>query len=297
VSELVEKAGAGKVGVKVFRLDPKLNPHVDHAALESLRDELDEKTFRREILGEFVPRGDIVFYAFSPTMNVREAGRGEKGEKLVEVTRAFLARKFGAEADRLHGIDFGKNQHMAASTLRFFADPLEPNGDPLVWFVDGFTLEQGNEDDLVLALERRGNAPEDIAVIDASGEWQDTDRTKGRASADILRRAGWRRLFLPDAKSRRNPPIEERLAVTNSLFKTAAGARKAFVDPRAIELIRAFRLWPTRFGGPAKQSEYVHICDSATYPPYRLFPRRAVSTSPTITLIERPKRGGWETIK
>lgn len=296
VADLVDRSRAGRSDELVFDIDPRLNPHVDQRALAALAKRMDERTYRREVLGEFLARTDVVFYAFSQTLSVRPVGTDENGRALTEVTPYFLARHFGAPAPRLHGIDFGKDQHMAAATLRFFEDPEDPAGPPLTWFTDGFTLEQGNEEDLVTALERRGYSGEDICVIDASGEWQDTDRTRGRASADVMRRRGWRRIYLPDAKMKRNPPIEERLAVTNGLFRDATGKRKGFVDPRAVELVRAFRLWQTRQGGaPSARSEYVHICDAATYPPYRVFPRRAIA-SHSITLIERPRRRGLEDI-
>jgi hypothetical protein len=295
VAEIVERSRAGKTDEMVFDIDARANPHVKQTALRALRKRMDERTYAREVEGRILPRTDVVFYAFSPSErdgNVRPTGRGERGEQLIEVTSYFLGRMFGAPAARLHGIDFGKDQHMAAATLRFFENPRDPAGPPFVWWDDGFTLEQGNEEDLVNALERRGYTGEDICVIDASGEWQDTERTKGRASADMMRKRGWRRLFLPDSRSKRNPPIEERLAVTNGLFKDVNGERNGFVNPKAIELVRMFRLWPTKFGQPAKSSPYIHIGDAATYPPYRLFPRRAPSTSARALLVSGPSKTG-----
>lgn len=311
VADLVDRSRAGKTDEVVFEIDPRQNPHVDHRALAALAKKLDERTYAREVLGQFLPREDTVFHAFSPSPlhgNVRELGRGERGEQLVEVTRTFLARKLGAPADRIHGFDFQWSPHMAAVTARFFEDPDEPAGDPLIWFSDGIQVEQADEDRLLDAMERRGDyllgvagaeirpyGGADPVVIDASGEWQDAERTKGRASADVMRRRGWRRILLPDERSKKNPLLEERFAVLNGLFRNAAGKRKAFVVPQAVALIRALKLLENRNGAPNRRSDYAHICDAASYLTYRLFPRRAAPPKREIKFIPRiPRPTSWE---
>lgn len=297
VADFVERAKSGKVGSRVFELDPKLNPHVDYAALEGLRDELDERTYRREILGEFLARTDVVMFAFSPSElhgNVRPTGRGANGEPLEDVTRQFTQRMLGQPFERLHGMDFQARPYMAAATLRLFRDPEDPNGDPLVWFVDDVEVEQANEDDLVNALEARGYTGEDAVIPDASGDYQDAARVKGHGSWDTLRSRGWRKLFFPVAGSKANPHKTERLAVANGLFRTASGKRRCFVDPKCAYLIRALRLWETRNGIPHWRSDYAHIVDAATYPLVRLFPRRTQAASREIVMVARPEKPGWE---
>lgn len=305
LSELVEKSRAGKVGVKVFDLDPRRNPHVDYAALEGLKNELDERTYRREILGEFLPREDVVFYAYSDSEidgNVRPEGTDAHGRPLRNVTEDFLARSFSVRAAQLHGMDFQKTPGQAASTMRFYEDPDEPNGPPLIWYVDSVFVERGSEDHLLDALEgvRHGYTGDDPVVIDASGEYQDSERTKGKASADVLRRRGWRHIFLPDPKARRNPHVSERIAVMNGLWCSSTGKRRAFVVPECGELRRAFRLWEYRNGKPSdnRTLPFAHYCDASSYPPFRLFPRRIdpPRASRAVTLIARPKRGGWESL-
>lgn len=285
VAEHVENAEAGKIGSKIFHLKQGSNPHVDYAALESLKDELDERTYRREVLGEFLPREDVVMYAFSPTLNVEPTPPEHE-----EVTAEFLRKHLGGkDFRRVHGVDFQLVPHMAGATLRFFRDPEDPLGDPLAWYTDCVTVERGTEDELVDALEAKGFTGDDPVVPDASGEWQDAARTKGKASLDVFRRRGWKRIYLPVAGSTKNPPVMERVAIANGLFCSATGKRRLFVDPRCVELVRAFRLWENRNGAPNRRSDYAHIVDSATYPLCRLFPRRAPRTPLEYSRVERER--------
>jgi hypothetical protein len=283
VAELVEKARAQRVNTRIFTFDPKLNPHVKRNILASLKGKLDDRTYRREVEGEFLPRTDAVFHAYSSEFNLEPVPDGPG------ITVSFLRRKLNVDAACLHGMDFQKDPHMVAASLRFFEDPEDPGGDPLVWIFDEVLIEQGLEDDLVDALEAHGHTGADAVVADASGEWQDAERTKGRSSWDVLRRRGWRKLFMPDEMSKRNPPIMERIAVGNSLLKSADGKRKLRIDPRCIHTARSVRLWENRNGAPNRRSEHAHIADCWTYPAYRLFPRRSGRGGIEYARVERAR--------
>lgn len=291
VEEYVEKANAGRIGARVFVLDPRQNTEIVQEALTSLDDFFDERTLRREIKGEFgMPRPEAVFYAFSQPFNVERAPEG------LGITIPFLRSKLNVEAvSCVHGMDFQKTPWQCSCALRFFTDPDDPTGDPLVWIFDETLVEQGTEKDLVMAMEAKGHTAADPIIADASGEWQDSERVKGRASFDILRQLGWRKLYLPDANSRRNPPLMERLAVGNSLLRSASGRRKLRIDPRCIATIRSVKLWENRNGAPNRRSDYAHAADHWTYPCFRLFPRRIPSpSSGRIEIVPRSRRSSWE---
>lgn len=294
VSDLLEKIKTKKIGAVSFELDPGLNSHVDHDTLRAMKGILSEDDYNREILGKFVPRRDVVMYGFSMTTNVAPAGNVPLGRgatlEVENITREVTRRHLGQEFDRVHGLDFQATPHMAATTIQFYRDPDDPKGF-LLWYVDEAIVEQGTEDELVDALEHLGYSGEDALVPDASGDWQDAERTKGRASLDAFRKRGWRKIYLPDSKSRRNPPVTERLSIANAMFRGANGKIRAYVDPKCRHLIRALRLWPTVHGFPSKTSDYSHICDAATYPPCRFFPRRATPAPFHYDKIERPTRG------
>lgn len=292
LAELVERSRAGKTDEIVFNVDPRLNPHVDHAALESLKKIMDERTYAMEIRGDFLSRTDVVMFAFSPMSNVRPEGTDEQGRPLENVTRAFTQRMLGKSFDQVHGLDFQLGPYMAAATARFYRDPDEPNGDPLCWFVDDLEVPQATEEQLVSALEGRGYTGADACVPDASGEYQGAERIKGRASWDQFRMKGWRSLYFPDANSRANPHKTDRLANGNALLRNAAGKRRCFVDPKCAYLIRALRLWETRNGVPHWKSDYAHIVDAATYLLYRMYPRRAPAPTGRAQLITVPTKVG-----
>lgn len=297
VAELKEKADAGKIAARVFRLDPKLNPHVDRAALETLKDEVDERTYRREIEGEFLARTDVVMFGFSTTLNVRPRGTDADGRPLENVTRQFTERRLGYGCDHVHGMDFQGRPYMAAATLEMYRDPADPDGEPLVWAVDDFEVELATEDELVDALEAKGYTGAGAVVPDASGAYQDGARVKGHGSWDTLRKRGWVKLYYPIAGAKNNPLKTERLAIANGLLLAASGRRRLFVDPRCAYLIRALRLWEMRNGVPHWRSDYAHIVDALTYPLCRLFPRRAPRAPLEFTKVPRPERGGWETLR
>jgi hypothetical protein len=256
---------------RVFEFDPRKNPHVVHESLEDMRADVDEKTFKREVLGEFVPVGEMVFHAWSPRLNVCEpTGR--------EVTAEFLARHFGR--DRGYqvavGADFQLTPHMAAVIVRAFEAPGCPCGAPHLWYTDEVVVEKGDENDLVDALEEKGLDPKrTIVIADASGAWQDAERTKGRGSFDMFRRRGWLNIVPPDPKANRNPQVVERVKVANARMKSADEQRHLFSVPGNEALNRALRRWENKNGIPSRTSEWAHLCDAATYPLWRFFPRKA----------------------
>lgn len=270
VEDYVERANAGRFGGAVFVLDASKNPTIVTEALTSLADEFDERTLARERDGQFgVPRGDNVWYNFSSTLNVERVPDGHG------ITYDFLRRKLNVESTTLHGMDFQKHPYQAASQIRFWEDPDDPLGDPLFWIFGETLIEHELEGALIRELVRRGFSGADTVIADASGDWQDSERTKGSASWDILRAAGWRKIFHPDAGAKVNPPIMERIRVGLSLIKSESGRRKLRVDPRCEMTIKSLRFWENRNGIPNRRSEWAHLADTYTYPAYRLFPRRS----------------------
>lgn len=290
VTELLEKIKTRKIGAKAFEVDPRLNPDVDHEALEALREELSPRDYAIEVEGKFLPRLDVVMHAFSLTTHVQPVGIvparlvGDAVRPAVEVediTPEICQRMLGRRFARVHGADFQLSPHMAAATLKFYRDPDDPAGF-LAWFTDCVVVEEGTEEELVDGLESHGYGPAswgreplDALVPDASGDWQDAERNKGRASLDVFRARGWTMIYLPDEPhTRRNPPILDRLSLTNGALRSASGKVRLYFDPSVEPLIRAFRQWETKNGFPNRRSKWAHVCDAGTYPLCRFFPRR-----------------------
>lgn len=270
--DFYDDAKAGRRRSRLFEFDPRRNPTVTRESLEDLEHEVDDRTFRREILGEFIPTGDRVLYAWSSRLHVQPAPAPD-----ANVTAQFTQRHFGAPASAVVGMDFQLSPFMAAVVFRAFTDPDHPTAaSPALWAVDEVVVEHGNEDDLVDELEQRGyDGKSTVVVADASGEWQDAERTRGRGSFDMLRKREWRRVYPPDDKSRKNPLIAERVAVTNARLRTADGKIHVYSVPANAQLNRALREWENKHGRPNRSSPHAHLSDAFSYPLWRFFPRRA----------------------
>lgn len=276
---------------KVFFLDPRLNPHVNNRSLLDMKGEVSEREYRIEILGEFLPSEDVVLWAWS-SFNIAPV------PELGDVTTKWLKRMLHTDLnfDRVVGLDFQRTPHMAGAPGRLFADPKNTENTNL-WFDDELIIEQGNEDDMVDLMEARGYDRNRTAlIVDASAEWQDVDRTRGKASCDVLRRRGWRHIYLPDAKMKKNPLVEERTATANWRICDAAGERHVFVDPKCVKIEAANRKWENKNGRPSRTSVYAHICDAETYVTHRLYPRRHVGGIFEHEHVPRREAGGYESL-
>ena len=269
-----EEARAGTRPAREFWFDAFRNPHVNLESLEAMKYELDERTYRREILGEYLAREDVVFHAWS---NASGIGNIRPMPQMGECTREFSKRIFGRPYDAILGLDFQKIPHVCAVSIKAFVDPEAPRGgEPLLWYDDEIVLKDGLEEDLSRELFARGYDPaRTVLVCDASGAWQDEERVKGRGSFDILRSLGWIHLYKPDPKSEKNPDVVERVKVANSLMRDATGKRRLFSRPELLELNQALKCWETvSVGVPYKKSKHSHLGDAATYPLFRFYPRR-----------------------
>lgn len=282
ILEAYDECRAGRRAAVMFEFDPLLNPTIDHRALADMRNDVGDKDYQRDVLGEMIEIGDLVWYAFSPRENVQPVP--DVGDITKEITRKMLGREF----DNVLGIDLQLSPHMAAAGAHFFNNPDDAD-DPLAWFDDEIIIE-GDEDDLIDALETKGYSSANTAlVIDASGWWQDAERTKGRGSVDMFRRRGWKFCFRPDRKAKRNPHIYERCLATNARLKSASGKRRMFVDPHCLRLIETLKRWENKNGLPHRRSVFAHTSDAISYLIYRFFERRVKSKGLEYKRIERKR--------
>lgn len=271
--------GGDQSTAQLFELDPELNPVITPEAREDLKHDLGADDYRRDALGEFIPIGDLVWYSWSPRYNVRPAGElrarenGVAALPLPDITREFTRRHLGREFDHVIGMDFQLVPHMAAVPAKFFRDPDDP-ADALMWATGCVTVE-GTE--LELAEELLEDYPPETTalIVDASGWWQDGERTKGRGSVDLLKKAGYRFIFRPDRRAKRNPHIFERVQATNGRMCNQLGQRRAFSVPENTELNIALKSWENRNGVPYRRSQFAHLSDAYSYIVWRIWPRKS----------------------
>lgn len=270
-------------GWRLFEFDNRKNRHTDWTLLEQLRDNpaVSAEEFEREIMGKFIPIGDVVFHAWNARENVRPE------PDLGRTTPDFCKKHLGRAFERIAVCDFQILPHMVATIWETYRGP---DGTDLLWCVDCVLVEKGDEDDLIDGLEALGLDPATTAVIgDASGEFQEGKRTPGRGSFDHFRKRGWSHLYYPDAKTKKNPDIIATVRVANGLMRNAAGVRRLFVSPDNHYVIGACSKWAMHNGMPKKKSPYAHIGDTIRYFVWRFFPRRAARKRFEYNKVERKR--------
>lgn len=293
VDDLFTKARGGGIAVQAFHVTARSNPFVDWHALEAMRDELSDLDYRREILGEIVPIGDVVMHEWRDYECVRVPPA-----HYIDVTPLVTQRHLNHAAAYVIGADFQKTPHMAATVHKFFCDPaLEPTDENVeTYVVAEFIVENADEDMLLDALEgapawqrdgvdrgpyRGWREPGDtdtdpkhaVVVMDASGWWQDGEHSKGVASDKRFAQRNWRFCYRPQRDAKKNPLIAERVKLANARLRNANGKRRYFLAPQCERLITAFRRWERINGHPKPGSVYSHGPDSSTYVIYRFFGR------------------------
>lgn len=297
VMEYAEEVDSGRRPGRRFLLNPKKNPHIHLASLMDLEHEMDPRTFAIEIGGEFLPSIDAVFHQFSEAENVAPP----PAFKNADVTCEFLKRRISPQREwtDLIGIDLQRYPWVCATIYRFFANPL--GGEPLAWVVDEVIIDQGDEEDLIEELEKRGyDRNKCILIVDASGFYQDIDRTKGRGSTDVFSKRGWIWSYRPDPDRKSNPDVMERLKVANSRMRSVVvdpvtlavqGHRRHwFVSPTCLYTIRSCKYWKNKNGVPNKKSEFAHVGDSLSYPLWHLYPRKVEKTKVDFESINQGDR-------
>lgn len=316
VGDWVAEADSGQRQAKHFWLDPFDNPHIDHAPLRALQNELDPRTFDSEVLGKFLSIGDAVFYNWDRLLNEVTLGRlAERLEvtDLREITHEVTRHVFGKQYDRVLGVDV-QRRPMASIELRFFENPLAPLGSKgdawWRWCIAVVTNEvilEGDEADLALEWLEVGWEPDKTMIIcDASAKWQFAERDptkvqrlreeiKGRGSWDVFRTMGFKNLRNPDPSMERNPELIERIRATTARIRTKVAGPYGQVFFYALAhcklTCKAIRSWPNLHGKPSRSSKHAHVGDAVTYPMHHIFTRR-VSTHVDggVTVVKRRRR-------
>lgn len=272
IADYAEECEAGRrPHGKTFHFVHEDNPHINRDQLKALESETDPRTFAIEVMGKVLPPSNAVMHAFSVIENI--APTPELAAH--DVTTSFLKRcGLGDRVTDFVGLDFQRTPHMAAVAGRAFLNPADPD-KPLLYYRDEVIVELGDEHDLSDGLYDHGLDPATTVLIgDASGDWQDADRTKGSSSYDILRKCGWRRIFRPDRTLKVNPPVHERTKNDNRLFCAQDGSHIVIIDPRCLALIASCKEWRRKRGIPDKRSKHAHIGEAMSYANWRLYPRR-----------------------
>lgn len=203
-------------GYRVFEATAFENRHLLEQTpdfYDRLKSSYDEAFYRQEVLGEYLNLdAGQVYHAFDRKANV---GRFELDER----------------APLLWSLDFNVNPMSSVVAQR--------SGDA-VYVVDEIVLRSSSTAEVCEEMERRyGGHRAGVRVYgDASGEAR---RSVSRHSDYGIIREFFRQrpeMRVQVAPARSNPPVRERVNLTNARLKSAEGERRLFVDRRCKKLIR-----------------------------------------------------------
>lgn len=295
VGDFAADAQAGRRMAVYHHMDPRKNPHINRIALLSLKRELDDRAYRIEVLGEFLPPIDMVCYNWIRTDDGNERTRPADDDPYwVDVTEAFLRmEEIGDGFTDLPGMDFQVHPHMGGPVYRIFmprSAPVPTRNNVVMWGVDEIIVE-GDEAEWCEEAKARGYRSETTIIVgDGTGEYQHSRRASvdspppewhGKGSFDVIKMHGFRNIIRPDPRIRRNnPDVRDRCRALTSMIESGRG-RRFFLDPdRCPKTAKSLREWPTVHGMPSRKHPAAHLGDGASYPVVRLFPRKLRSEKP-----------------
>jgi len=295
VIDFAADAQSGRRMAVYHHMDPRKNPFVNRIALLSLKLELDDRSYRIEVLGEILPPAERVAYNWSRVSGGNEQARPYDGDaNWVDVTEQFLrTEELGDGYTDIAGMDFQVHPHMGGPVYRLFA-PRQASGptreNVVLWGVDEIVIEG---DELEWCEEAKGKDYESATTLiigDGTGEYQHSRRSSvdapppewtGKGSFDMIKMGGFRNIIRPDPRIKRNnPDVRDRVRALCSMIQSGRG-RRYFLDPDLCpKTCKSIREWPTVHGKPSRTHEAAHLGDGASYPVVRLFPRKLRSEKP-----------------
>lgn len=306
VGDFAADAQAGRQMSCYRHFNPLDNPHINRMALLALSREVDERTFRIEVLGEFLPPSNMVAYNWIRTGDGNERKMPQPGDPhWIDVTAQFLRMEDeGDDLEDMIGMDFQVHPWMGGPVYRFFApiDQAPTRENVVMWGVDEIVIEG---DELAWCEEAKGKGydPETTLICgDATGEYQHSRRSstdqpppewEGKGSYDMLKQGGFLHIVPPSRRMRRkNPDVRDRVRAMTSMIEAGLKKkrRRLFLDPDLCpKTCKSIREWPNVHGKPSRVHEAAHLGDGASYPIVRIFPRvlRSEKPGPVPTVKDR----------
>lgn len=277
---------------------PLDNPHINRRSLLALRREVDLRTFRIEVLGEFLAAQNAVAYNWERSIDGNERSMPADAATWRDVTTAFLsAIGLGDGHTDIAGMDFQVIPWMGGPIYRLYAPADQPMTltNVVMWGVDEVVIQGDELEWCALAQEHDLDPRTTLIIGDGTGEYQHSRRGSvdapppewhGKGSFDMIRMGGFPHIIRPDPRiHRNNPHVVDRVRAMTSLIETADHNRRLFLDPdRCPKTVKAIREWPTTNGRPSRTHEAAHLGDGASYPIVRLFPRKLKSGMNSVSM-------------
>lgn len=235
--------------------------------IEAARSQLDERTFRQEYEASFETSGAIVYYAFDDT--------------------SIIDSGFRAGDETVMAWDFNSSdvKPMVCLLLQRRDVPGGKPGD--TWVVTKeFVYRNSNTVDTCQAIERFFEEQRFVGTLAVTGDYAGNRRESNATQSDyriienfFRNRSEYRR------KCRVTKAIRDRVAATNSAFRSADGTRKLFVDRSCTNLIEDLQRTQWKESGQGLDPDggkRTDESDALSYFPYNWYPVDKAIPSPTF---------------
>lgn len=268
------KAASQPFPIRFLRLKSQDNDSLDTTTADQVAEIiriLDPRLAQADLDGHMLRPGQPAYWQYARSKNLKPK------PDLGDITRQFLQQRIGRPYDYLAGLDFQGTPHQACVLYKVFGSLDEP----ILWAVDEIIVDQASEEDLIAEIAEAGYTPEKVLFVgDASGQWQDGKHSKQRDSFQVFKAHRWHIIppTKPKSKDRvaRNPPVEQRVKLTNKLLAQPAfpgdpqSPMRLMVDPdtcpKLAEAFKECELRMGRYGRVVPLGFYAHLTDAAAYP-------------------------------
>lgn len=209
--------------------------------IEAARRDLDPRVFRQEYEASFEALSGRVYYAFDRAVNVSNQVADHGGTILV-------------------GMDFNVDPMCAVIGVRV-VDELH--------ILSELVLPNSNTTEMAEEIRRRWPGRDIIVCPDPSGNARKTSAPVGQTDFALLRAAGFRL-----SVSKKAPPVVDRVNEVNALLCNSEGARRLWVHPNCVQLIKALEGLTYKEGTSVvdKSLGLDHISDALGYLVHQEFP-------------------------
>jgi hypothetical protein len=147
---------------------------------------------------------------------------------------------------------------------------IQPNGD--IWIVDEICLPSSNAVETCEELDRRYFRQKSAITLYPDPAGANRSSSRGESDLDVFRERGYKKILY----KKKHPLVSDRVAVVNSMFKSADGTCRMFVNEKCLKLIESLEQTIYKTGTPMvdKSQGNEHMADALGYPIHFLFGQR-----------------------
>lgn len=222
-----------------------MSPFFPPSEIAFARANLDPKTFRQEFEASFESMSGRVYYAFDRHKHVGKY-------------------PFNPRLPIIIGQDFNIDP-MSSVIMQ-----IQPNGD--IWIIDEICLPSSNAEETCDEIDRRYFRHKNGITIYPDPAGSNRSSSRGESDLDVFRERGFKKILY----KKKHPLVADRVAVVNSMFKSADGTSRMFVDEKCSKLIESLEQTIYKTGTPQvdKSQGQEHMADALGYPIHYLYGQR-----------------------